>query len=198
VRVACIRLSTIALAFVVACAETRTSTPPPSLEFSEPPAVGAGGSAPAGNNTAAPAPSTAEPAPSTAEPAPSTAEPAPSTATPSTATPAPSTAAAVTAAESWPLKYRESWQAAAPLFQRAVSAEVWSTAMARARTPFGKLTSRRFRSATYASSLPGAPDGNYVVVQFDAAFEKNAQAVETVTPVQSDDGTWKVSGYFIK
>jgi len=36
------------------------------------------------------------------------------------------------------------------------------------------------------------------VVQFDAAFEKNAQAVETVTPVQSDDGTWKVSGYFIK
>jgi len=109
----------------------------------------------------------------------------------------------VAAAESWlslidGLKYRESWQTAAPLFQRAVSAEGWSTAAARARTPLGRLTSRRLRSAIYASSLPGAPDGRYVVIQFDAAFEKNAQAVETVTPVQSDDGTWKVSGYFIK
>jgi hypothetical protein len=29
-------------------------------------------------------------------------------------------------------------------------------------------------------------------------FEKKAQVVETVTPVQQSDGTWKVSGYFIK
>lgn len=37
-----------------------------------------------------------------------------------------------------------------------------------------------------------------VVIQFDATFERKAQAVETVTPMLDKDGQWKVSGYYIK
>ncbi len=48
------------------------------------------------------------------------------------------------------------------------------------------------------SSLPGAPDGNYVVIQFKTTFEHKAQAVETVTPMLENDGVWRVTGYFIK
>jgi len=31
-----------------------------------------------------------------------------------------------------------------------------------------------------------------------AVFEKKKAAVETVTPMMDRDGTWRVSGYFIK
>ena len=116
---------------------------------------------------------------------------------------APSTEAATTAAESWlalvdAAKYRESWQAAAPLLQSAISAEDWSRAASKARAPFGKLRSRQVRSAIYRTAVPGAPQGKFVIIQFDSAFELNARATETVTPMQSEDGSWKVSGYFIK
>ena len=33
---------------------------------------------------------------------------------------------------------------------------------------------------------------------FDAQFENKAAAVETVTPMREKDGSWRVSGYFIK
>ena len=66
------------------------------------------------------------------------------------------------------------------------------------RKPLGELVSRKLKSATFAKSLPGAPDGEYVVLQFDASFENKKEAIETVTPVREKDGKWKVSGYFIK
>jgi hypothetical protein len=46
--------------------------------------------------------------------------------------------------------------------------------------------------------LPGAPDGEYVVIQFEASFEKKKAAVETVTPMVDEDGEWRVSGYYLK
>ena len=48
------------------------------------------------------------------------------------------------------------------------------------------------------TELPGAPDGEYVVFQFDTQFERKRAAVETVTPMRDPDGSWRVSGYFIR
>ena len=45
---------------------------------------------------------------------------------------------------------------------------------------------------------PGAPDGEYVVIQYEASFENKASAVETITPMLDKDGQWRVSGYFMK
>jgi hypothetical protein len=53
-------------------------------------------------------------------------------------------------------------------------------------------------SREYSEKLPGAPDGKYVVIQFDAVFENKPSAVETVTPMLDPDGVWRVSGYFIR
>jgi hypothetical protein len=47
------------------------------------------------------------------------------------------------------------------------------------------------------SSLPGAPDGSYVVIELSTSFEKKAEAIETVTPML-EEGVWRVSGYFIR
>ena len=95
-------------------------------------------------------------------------------------------------------KYGESWDAAAKLFQDTVARDVWKDALGAARGPLGKLVSRRVKSAEPRTSLPGAPDSKYVIIQYDTAFEHQKSTVETVTPMQEADGSWKVSGYFIK
>lgn len=95
-------------------------------------------------------------------------------------------------------RFAESWQAAAAYFKTAVSQEQWGNSLEAFRKPLGALVSRKLKSANYAKSLPGAPDGEYVVLQFDTSFANKKTAVETVTPMLEKDGQWKVSGYFIK
>jgi hypothetical protein len=69
--------------------------------------------------------------------------------------------------------------------------------MAGVRKPLGAVVSRQVKSKTYTTSLPGAPDGEYVVIKYDTSFENKRASVETVTPMRDSDGTWRVSGYYI-
>jgi hypothetical protein len=95
-------------------------------------------------------------------------------------------------------KYVDSWQEAAEYFKNAVTKEQWEQSMLSFRKPMGRLVSRKVQSTLYKTSLPGAPDGEYVIITFETAFENKASAVETVTPMLEKDGKWRVSGYFIK
>jgi hypothetical protein len=111
--------------------------------------------------------------------------------------------AAVEVAENWLLlvdreKYGESWDEAASYFQGAVSKPQWQQSMEAVRRPLGKKISRTLKSKNYHTSLPGAPDGEYVVIQFQTSFEHKQSALETVTPMMDKDGHWRVSGYYIK
>jgi len=95
-------------------------------------------------------------------------------------------------------KYAESWQECAQIFQAAVTKEQWQSALRATRDPLGKLLSRKLKGATYTKTLSGAPDGEYVVIQYESSFERKQAAVETVTPMLDKDGKWRVSGYYIK
>jgi hypothetical protein len=95
-------------------------------------------------------------------------------------------------------EYGASWDAAAAYFRGAVTREAWTKAAAGARAPLGAVLSRKVKSAKLTTTLPGAPDGNYVVIQFATSFANKKKAVETVTPMKEADGSWKVSGYFVK
>jgi hypothetical protein len=95
-------------------------------------------------------------------------------------------------------KATASWDTAAGLFKNAVTQEKWQAAVQAARAPFGQMKSRTLKSATSTTTVPGAPDGEYVIFQFDASFEQKAASVETVTAIREKDGTWHVGGYFIK
>jgi hypothetical protein len=53
-------------------------------------------------------------------------------------------------------------------------------------------------SATFTDKLPGAPKGKYVVIQYASEYTKKAEVIETVVPMLGEDGSWKVSGYFVK
>jgi len=66
------------------------------------------------------------------------------------------------------------------------------------RKPIGKNISRKLQSKLYLTSLPGGPDGEYVVIKFDSSFEYKKNALETVTPMLDKDGKWRISGYFMK
>ena len=110
---------------------------------------------------------------------------------------------AVPAAEAWLKmvdagKHGESWDAAAESFRKSVTKNKWRQQLQAVRGPLGKVRSRKLTSTVFTTSLPGAPDGSYVVIQFQAVFENKKQAVETVTPIKGDDGTWQVSGYYVK
>jgi hypothetical protein len=110
---------------------------------------------------------------------------------------------ALNAAENWLAlidkgEYVESWKEAAEYFKTAVSQDQWVNLLQAVRKPLGKLNSRTMKSKTYKTSLPGAPDGEYMVIQFTTSFENKKSAIETVTPMKDKDGKWRVSGYFIK
>ena len=111
--------------------------------------------------------------------------------------------AAQRVAESWIRlvdsgKYAESWDEAAQLFKEKVTKPQWESAVRSVRTPLGKVNSRKLLSANYTKTLPGAPDGEYVIIQYETNFEKKKSASETITPMKDKDGQWRVSGYYIK
>lgn len=111
--------------------------------------------------------------------------------------------AAVAVAKDWLTlvdreRYGEGWDEAAQYFKTALTREKWQQAMRAARKPFGKNISRELKSKHYRTSLPGAPDGEYVVIQFSASFSHKKLALETITPMLEKDGKWRVSGYYMK
>lgn len=111
--------------------------------------------------------------------------------------------AAVAAAEEWlalidSQSYGESWEAAATLFRDAVPKDQWVSVMKSGQAPLGKALSRAVASKRYLTAVPNAPAGQYVVIEFNTDFENKKAAVETVTPMLDKDGTWRVSGYYIR
>lgn len=92
--------------------------------------------------------------------------------------------------------YGRTWDQASGLFQGSIPRATWVGALGNARQPLGKVVSRKLKTAVFKRALPGAPDGEYVVIQYETQFEHHT-ATETVTPMLDKDGAWKVSGYFI-
>ena len=93
--------------------------------------------------------------------------------------------------------YAESWREASSVFRAQVTEQKWTDAMKNSREPFGAPVSRKLLRVSFAKALPGAPDGEYAVLQFQTSFAKKADSVETVT-FMLDDGKWKSAGFFIR
>jgi hypothetical protein len=112
-------------------------------------------------------------------------------------------AAATEAAQKWVKlmddgKYGESWDEAASMFKSQVTKEQWKGMAEQVGGQVGKVSKRTFKSADYTTKLPGAPEGEYVVVQYDSTFSTAGAVTEIITPTKDKDGKWRVSGYFLK
>lgn len=95
-------------------------------------------------------------------------------------------------------EYGRSWQDAAPYFQHVTTEEKWTGLLGSVRLPLGKPAERQPGVGQFSATMPGMPDGAYVFLQFQTAFERKKTVVETVTCLRDADGRWKVAGYFIK
>ncbi|MEC5214242.1 hypothetical protein RCH06_002804 [Polaromonas sp. CG_9.5] len=94
--------------------------------------------------------------------------------------------------------YPLSWRTAANLLQNSVAQPQWESALQTSRLPLGSVKSRTLKAASYSRTLPFAPDGDYVLMEYETRFEFKPLAIETLTTMKDRDNTWKVAGYFIK
>ena len=113
------------------------------------------------------------------------------------------TAPAMRAAEEWlehidAGAYGEGWERADQAIRDAMPRLQWEVALDRLRSKLGAVSRRKLRAANYVRDPPGAPPGEYVVLQYDTAFATRPRSVETVTPARQKDGSWKVSGYYVR
>jgi hypothetical protein len=95
-------------------------------------------------------------------------------------------------------KLRESWDVTAPVFQEGVGAEQWEQMVEQVRGALGPVRSRELHRAEFASSPPGSPPGEYLIIEFISEFERLPRAMEAVALVQMEDGSWKVAGSFLQ
>lgn len=90
------------------------------------------------------------------------------------------------------------WEQTSAVFKGLVSASEWEKFLAKARGLFGVVGSRKLLSLEVTTSLPGAPDGEYVVLRFQTEFANKKEAIETITQHKDKDGIWRTAGYYIK
>ena len=95
-------------------------------------------------------------------------------------------------------KYAESWEQAAAVFKEAVAKSEWTEAASQTRLRLGKLKTRKVKYSQVTDKIQGAPAGQFVLLQTEAAFEQQETAKELVTLTLEKDGKWRVIGYFVQ
>ena len=94
-------------------------------------------------------------------------------------------------------EYVTSWSNAGAVFKKQITPQAWEDAASVARKPLGAMRERKVQSAQYSTTLPGVPDGEYVVLHFVSSFANKESGIETVATV-FEDGAWRVVGYYIR
>jgi len=94
-------------------------------------------------------------------------------------------------------RYADSYAYTGMLIRATNDRDSFARQIKKARAGTGALQSRSLIDASYATSVPGAPEGQYVLLHYDASFANRPEAVETLT-LAFAKGYWRVSGYYIK
>jgi hypothetical protein len=95
-------------------------------------------------------------------------------------------------------EYDESWDRTAEVFQTRVKKAQWIEDLKANRKPLGKVRSRKLLTAVYVSDLPDSPRGEYVLLDYEVAFETDVPIREIIIPYLAPDGEWRVAGYSLK
>lgn len=93
-------------------------------------------------------------------------------------------------------EYEASWSEAAEFFKAQLTAEQWAQQVQQARGALDALQDRSLIAARHTTSLPNAPEGEYVIAQYRATYGSEP-LIETVTLMQ-EESAWRVIGYYIQ
>jgi len=90
------------------------------------------------------------------------------------------------------------WDSASKQLQSVVKREAFVAEVRAARKPLGKLESRTAIKFARAHELPGAPAGDYAIIEFEAKYPKGKQLSEQVIWTIEAGDVWRVAGYFYR
>lgn len=94
-------------------------------------------------------------------------------------------------------RYADSYAYTGMLIRTQLDRDAFSTQIQKTRVGAGALQSRELIDAAYTTTLPGAPEGQYVVLHYHVSFANRQDAVETLT-LAFAKGYWRIVGYYIK
>jgi hypothetical protein len=94
-------------------------------------------------------------------------------------------------------RYADSYAYTGMLIRAQLDREAFAKQIEKTRAGVGPLLSRELIDASYTTTVPGAPDGQYVVLHYAVSFANRQEEVETMV-LAFAKGYWRVSGYYIK
>jgi hypothetical protein len=95
-------------------------------------------------------------------------------------------------------RFEESWDSAAASLQQSTPRRSWVESAAAMRASLGRPRLRKLISLMETRSVPSAPAGRYVVVEYRSKFDRRPVAFESVTEMLCDDGQWRAIGYAVR
>lgn len=109
--------------------------------------------------------------------------------------------AARNTAEQWLAKadaddHAGSWAMTTPEFQVQIRQQDWESRQESLYQQLGKPTRRELLAAKYTASLPGAPEGEHVLIQYHRYARAGAPVLETLTMRRSGE-EWQTAGYWV-
>ncbi len=96
------------------------------------------------------------------------------------------------------MDYVASWERASAAFRQQVTQAEWEQALRSVLGPLGPLLSRAPQGREYTTTLPNAPEGEYIVITYGSSYTQLENAVETLVMVRNPAGAWKPAGYYVR
>ncbi|MDR2450421.1 MAG: adenosylcobinamide amidohydrolase [Candidatus Accumulibacter sp.] len=87
------------------------------------------------------------------------------------------------------------WWTASALLRQSEAPEAWRARLKETRAALGEKRTRRRARSLDAGALPGLPRGEYMLVEYVGAFERQPEIFETLTLRKDEDGAWRVLRY---
>ena len=94
-------------------------------------------------------------------------------------------------------RFADSYAYTGMLIRTQLDRDAFSAQIQKARVGTGAFQSRELIDSAYSTTVPGAPEGQYVILHYHASFANRPDSVETVT-LTFAKGYWRVVGYSIK
>ncbi|HEX9301987.1 MAG TPA: DUF4019 domain-containing protein [Casimicrobiaceae bacterium] len=90
------------------------------------------------------------------------------------------------------------WDSASKQLQSVVKRDKFVAEMRDVRKPLGKLASRTAVKFARAHDLPGAPAGDYAIVEYDVNFAGGKRLSEQLVWSLEENDRWRVAGYYYR
>ena len=109
--------------------------------------------------------------------------------------------AARNTAEQWLAKadagdHAGNWAMTTPEFQVQIRKEDWVARQETFYQQLGRPTRRELLAAKYTASVPGTPEGEYVLIQYRRDARAGGPVLETLTMKRSGE-KWQTAGYWV-